>query len=216
MDIMDRDQRHRTVVDLKIFLVRHARTDWNDLGLWQGNCDVPLNRAGFEEARKIAERFSKQNVQIVYSSPLSRAHQTAKVISEMLKVPVVLDERLKECEISLWNGLTMQETLQRFEREYLIWSTDPAAQIDGVESLQNVQNRIVQFFNELLQKSFESVVVVSHALSLRTLICWVLRLSLTEHRNFKLDNGSVSLIEFQDRIRLVYLNDTCHLDQNNL
>jgi len=200
------------VVTLRIFLVRHARTDWNDLGLWQGNCDVPLNQAGFEEAQKIAERLSKQNVQIIYSSPLSRAHQTAKVIGEELKVPVVLDERLKECEISLWNGLTMQETLQRYEREYRIWSTDPVAQIDGVESLQNVQNRIVLFFNELLQNSFESVVVVSHALSLRTLICWVLKLSLTEHKNFKLDNASISLIEIQDRVRLVYLNDTCHLD----
>ncbi|HBT38557.1 MAG: histidine phosphatase family protein [Pseudothermotoga sp.] len=197
---------------MRIFLVRHARTDWNDLGLWQGNCDVPLNQAGFEEAQKIAERLSKQNVQIIYSSPLSRAHQTAKVIGEELKVPVVLDERLKECEISLWNGLTMQETLQRYEREYRIWSTDPVAQIDGVESLQNVQNRIVLFFNELLQNSFESVVVVSHALSLRTLICWVLKLSLTEHKNFKLDNASISLIEIQDRVRLVYLNDTCHLD----
>ncbi|KUK03783.1 MAG: Phosphoglycerate mutase [Thermotoga sp. 50_1627] len=200
------------MVTLRIFLVRHARTDWNDLGLWQGNCDVPLNQAGFEEAQKIAERLSKQNVQIIYSSPLSRAHQTAKVIGEELKVPVVLDERLKECEISLWNGLTMQETLQRYEREYRIWSTDPVAQIDGVESLQNVQNRIVLFFNELLQNSFESVVVVSHALSLRTLICWVLKLSLTEHKNFKLDNASISLIEIQDRVRLVYLNDTCHLD----
>jgi broad specificity phosphatase PhoE len=204
------------VVVLKVFLVRHGRTDWNDLGLWQGNCDVPLNQAGFEEARRTAQRLSKQNVQILYSSPLSRAYQTASVIGEILKAPVVVDERLRECEISLWNGLTMEETLQRFQREYQLWSTDPLAQIDGVESLQSVQNRIVQFLDDLLQRPFESVAVVSHALSLRALICWVLRLPLTEFRNFRLDNASISLVEFNGRIRLACLNDTCHLDQNIL
>jgi probable phosphoglycerate mutase len=43
-----------------------------------------------------------------------------------------------------------------------------------------------------------------------------LRLPLTEFRNFRLDNASMSLIEFEDRVRLVYLNDTCHLDQKLL
>lgn len=197
---------------MKIFLIRHGRTDWNDLNLWQGNCDEPLNQAGFEQARRLAERLSKQSVQIVFSSPLSRAYQTAKVISEELQVPIIVDERLKECEISLWNGLTMQETLQRFGKEYQLWSNHPDAQIDGVESLQNVQDRLVQFIEDVLRKSFESIAVVSHAISLRTLICWVLNLPLNEHKNFSLDNASVTLIEYKSKFRLIYLNDTCHLE----
>lgn len=196
---------------LKIFLVRHAKTDWNDRGLWQGNSDISLNQAGFDQARRVAERLSTQNVQIVYTSPLSRAYQTAKVISDTLKVPLIIDEKLRECEISLWNGLTMEETLQRFQKEYQIWSSQPDAKIEGVESLGSVQNRIVQFLQELIQKPFESTVVVSHALSLQTLICWVLKIPLSERRNFRLDNASITLIEFQNRLRLIYLNDTCHL-----
>ncbi|MEN3007451.1 histidine phosphatase family protein [Pseudothermotoga sp.] len=197
---------------LKIFLIRHAKTDWNDLGLWQGNTDVPLNEAGFEQAKKIAQKLSKQHVEVIYTSPLLRARQTAFVISEMLNVPLFVDERLRECEISLWNGLTMQETLERYYNEYTLWSTQPSVEIEGVESLQKVQDRFLRFVEEIIKKSFESVVVVSHALILRTFICWVLKLPLTEHKNFKLDNASISLVETQSRSRLVYLNDTCHLD----
>lgn len=197
---------------MELFLIRHARTDWNDQGLWQGNTDVPLNEAGFEQAKRIAQRLSKHCVKMIYTSPLLRASQTALVISETLNVPLSVDERLRECEISLWNGLTMQETLERYRDEYVRWSTQPDAQIDGVESLQRVQDRILCFFEEIAEKPFDSVVLVSHAMVLRAFICWVLKLPLTEHKNFKLDNASISLIEVKSRPRLVYLNDTCHLD----
>lgn len=197
---------------MELFLIRHAKTDWNDLGLWQGNTDVPLNETGFEQARKIAQRLSKQHVEVIYTSPLLRASQTALVISKTLNLPLFVDERLRECEISLWNGLTMQETLEKYRNEFIRWSTQPDAEINGVEPLQKVQNRILQFIEEIIKKPFGSVAVVSHALVLRTFICWVLKLPLKEHKNFKLDNASISLVEAQSKLRLVYLNDTCHLD----
>lgn len=57
----------------------------------------------------------------------------------------------------------------------------------------------------------ENVVIVSHSLSLRAFICWVLGLPLYLHRNFKLDNASLSVVEIESKPRLVLLNDTCHL-----
>ncbi len=197
-----------------IYLVRHAKTIWNELGLWQGTSDVPLNDEGVEQAKKLAKRFSKIPIEAIYTSPLARSYQTAQIIaSENGKQPIV-DELLTECRIDLWNGLTMEETLQRFPAQYEEWSKNPDAQIEGVESLSSVKDRMVRFFQKILVQSKGNVVVVSHALALRMLISWILGLEIPHHINFRLENASVTAVQVSSKPRILYLNDMCHLEND--
>ncbi len=200
------------VVFLRVYLVRHAKTDWNDMGIWQGNVDIPLNREGFEQAEKLARRFSSMSIQAIYTSPLKRSYQTAQAIAEKFSISPVQDPLLRECEISLWNGLTMKETLEKFANFYNEWSTNPRAQIQGVESLEQGQQRMVEVFKKITQNCFENVIVVSHAIAIKMLVCWVLQLPIPLHKSFRLENASITAIEITDRPRLLYLNDMCHLE----
>lgn len=201
------------MIILKIYLVRHAKTDWNDKGLWQGNVDIPLNEEGFEQAEKLAERFANMSIQSVYTSPLTRSYQTAEIIAKKFSLSPIEEPLLRECEISLWNGLTMKETLEKFPDFYHEWSQNPKAQIHGVESLERVQERMVQAFRNIAQHSSENVVVVSHAIAIRMLICWILQLPIPFHKNFRLENASVTAVEFTSQPRILYLNDMCHLEK---
>lgn len=201
------------MITLKIYLVRHAKTDWNDKGLWQGNVDIPLNEEGFEQAEKLAERFANMSIQSVYTSPLARSYQTAEIIARKFSLSPIEEPLLRECEISLWNGLTMKETLEKFPDSYHEWSQNPKAQIQGVESLEKVQERMVQAFRNIAQHSSENVVVVSHAIAIRMLICWILQLPIPFHKNFRLENASITAVEFTSQPRILYLNDMCHLEK---
>lgn len=202
------------VMNLRIYLVRHAKTEWNDKEIWQGNVDIPLNEGGLAQAERLAQRFSKLSIGAVYTSPLSRSYQTAQRIADRFALSPVADQNLRECEISLWNGLTMKETLERHGEAYKEWSTNPEARIDGVESLAAVQTRVVRAISDIINNPVEKdVVVVSHAIAIRMLICWILQLPIPFHKNFRLDNASVTAVDFSSKPRIIYLNDTCHLGE---
>ncbi|MCD6552281.1 histidine phosphatase family protein [Thermotoga sp.] len=199
---------------MRLYLIRHGETLWNEKGLWQGITDVPLNEKGKEQARRVAERLKR--VDAVYSSPLLRSFETAKEIAEKFGKEVRIEHDLRECEISLWNGLTVEEALRRYPYEYKKWSVDPNFETKGLESMRSVQKRMVNVVVKIVAQerlnNSSDVVIVSHSLSLRSYICWVLGLPLNLHRNFKLDNASLSIVEIESKPRLVLLNDTCHLE----
>lgn len=200
------------VINLRIYLVRHAKTDWNDKGIWQGNVDIPLHEEGFRQAERLAERFSSMSIQSIYTSPLKRSYQTAEVIAKRFSISPIKEPLLRECEISLWNGLTMKQTLEKYADLYHEWSCNPKAQIQGVESLEKVQERMIEVFKNITHNSSENVVVVSHAIAIRMLICWILQLPIPFHRNFKIENASITAVEFASQPRILYLNDMCHLE----
>lgn len=201
------------VMNLMIYLVRHAKTDWNDKGIWQGNVDIPLNEEGFRQAERLAERFSSMSIQSVYTSPLKRSYQTAEVIAKRFSISPIKEPLLRECEISLWNGLTMKQTLEKYADLYHEWSCNPKAQIQGVEPLEKVQERMIEALENITHSPFENIVVVSHAIAIRMLICWILRLPIQFHKNFRLENASITAVEFASQPRILYLNDMCHLEK---
>ena len=72
-----------------ICLVRHGQTDWNALGKLQGQTDIPLNELGKIQARQCGEFLSEEDWDVIISSPLKRARETAEIISNYIEVPVL-------------------------------------------------------------------------------------------------------------------------------
>ena len=81
---------------MKIYLVRHGETDWNQAGLLQGQTDIALNAQGLEQAREAAERLKDVPFEIAFCSPLIRAKRTAEIIIGDRKITLTTDERLRE------------------------------------------------------------------------------------------------------------------------
>jgi probable phosphoglycerate mutase len=200
-----------------IYLVRHGETDWNKLKIWQGNSDIPLNETGRAQANAIAKRLETVEIEAIYSSPLSRAFETARIIADYLNVDLTVMEDLSEGRINLWNGKNILEVLSEFKDEFEIWRTDPYAEINGVEPLANLQSRAVKSFKRIvLNHSDDSnIIIVSHALWLKSLICWILRMPLSENRRLRINNASITMVSYdRGEFYLESLNETWHL--NNL
>ncbi len=83
----------------RLYLVRHGRTQLSAQGAYSGRRDVPLTEEGREQARQVAERLQRTGVDTVYSSPLSRAADTARAIAEATGAPLLVDERLRHRRI---------------------------------------------------------------------------------------------------------------------
>lgn len=92
-----------------LLLARHGETDWNRDGRWQGHADPPLNDAGRAQARALAASLAGEPLDVVYSSDLLRARETAEILAAALALPLVDDPGLREMDVGSWSGLTRAE-----------------------------------------------------------------------------------------------------------
>ena len=96
----------------RITFIRHGQTLWNQLRKYQGHSDIPLNSTGIQQARRVAERLSKETLHAVYSSDLSRAVQTAQAIAQKHELSVQTLGGFREMDFGLWEGLTYEEIME--------------------------------------------------------------------------------------------------------
>jgi broad specificity phosphatase PhoE len=151
-----------------LFLARHGETDWNRDGRWQGNSDTPLNERGREQARELAGELD--TVDVVYSSDLVRARETAEIVAARLGREVELDSRLRERGFGAWEGLTSVEIESQFAEEHRRWRAGEGFGADDAEPFDSFAARIHAFLEDVLRlHPAEDVLVIAHGGSIRVI-----------------------------------------------
>lgn len=153
----------------ELALVRHGTTEWNTLGILQGQTDVPLSRAGRAEIIGLAEEVKGMGFEAIYCSDLLRARQSAMAFSVLLDLPVCLDPRLREISLGIWEGLTGWQVQELYPREWTESGLDGAP---GGERLSQVALRMSMAADEMAwTHPAGRVLIVGHGTALKTLIC---------------------------------------------
>ena len=88
-----------------LYVIRHGKTDWNDVKRLQGQTDIPLNEEGIRMAKEAAKRYAGTHFDICFCSPLIRAVSTAEILLDGRDVPIEYDDRLKEIAFGDYEGL---------------------------------------------------------------------------------------------------------------
>lgn len=155
----------------RLVLVRHGETDWNVEGRYQGQADPPLNERGKAQARQVAEALRPIGIDVIYSSPLRRAWQTAEIIAQTLGVPLFAEPRLMEIHQGDWQGRLRAEIAAKYPELFQRWLTDPwHVTPPGGESLQQVQARVYAAVDEILARHRgQTVALVTHRIPIALL-----------------------------------------------
>lgn len=158
-----------------IYLVRHGQTDWNVLRRMQGHSDIPLNEVGKLQAESLIEFFKNQDIELIYSSDLSRARETANIVSSSLGLTPFLDPRLREVFLGSMEGLTKDEIIAQLgEDSWNRWGSNLINDFSfkWPESESRIEQvlRFKDIFSELLTRAEKKIAVVTHGLALRTFI----------------------------------------------
>lgn len=198
----------------RLYLVRHGESEWNILRKVQGQINTNLTDVGREQAKKAAERLSKEKIDIIFSSDLSRAFDTAKIIGDKLGLEVNTFEELREIKFGVWEGLTTKEILDKYSKEHIIWMTEPHnLNLPEAERLIDLQERLLRIVNALLKNNKDkNILIVSHGASIKALILGILGIDISFYNKLTIGNTSLSIIEFRDYSPVLrVLNDTSHL-----
>jgi broad specificity phosphatase PhoE len=149
-----------------LLLVRHGETDWNREGRWQGHSETPLNELGRRQAHDVAAEL--EGVDVVYSSDLARARQTAEILASQLGLEVRLDARLRERGFGAWEGLTTAEIESSFEEAHRRWQSGHGHGAEDAEPFDAFGARVRSFLEDVLRRHpEETVLVVAHGGSIR-------------------------------------------------
>jgi len=154
---------------MKIYLIRHGESKANEKNLFLGHGDLDLTELGIEQAKKTAKYLKTVNADVIYSSDLLRAYNTAKQTANLINLPIVTDKGLREIDCGEWDFVPFDEIKVRFKDGYNVWINDVAnAKCDGGESVREVQERLVKAVTKIANDNLgKTVLIFSHATAIR-------------------------------------------------
>ena len=144
-----------------LLLVRHGETDWNRDHRWQGFTGPSLNDLGRRQARDLAATID--HVDAIYSSDTERAYETALILAERHGLDVQTDDRLREVNFGLWEGLTRSQINERFSGGFARWLSGESSTPNGGESDEAMAARVLAALSDLANRhgDDERVLVVT-------------------------------------------------------
>lgn len=202
-------------MNTNIWLVRHGETEWNIAGRFQGCKDIPLTEVGLSQAKALKYRFNN-NFDAIYTSPLTRAIQTAKIISENSTIKPIIENEIREIDFGEWEGLTINEIAKNYPEQFTAWKTDQkeGSLIGGDLSIKcasiRAKNAIIKIANNNPNKN---IIIVAHGGIIKASLIGLFDWDMTMYHKILLGNTSISKIILDNALnaRLVTLNDTNHL-----
>ncbi len=169
-----------------ILLIRHGQSEWNKLNLFTGFKNIELSEQGIDEANKAGQNFKNLNIKfdIVFTSELKRAQETAKIILKNLdqwdhlygEGKIITDINLNERDYGDLTGLNKKETADKFGEEQVYkWRRGYSDQPPNGESLEDVVRRVKIYFEESINPAIQSannnnILIAAHGNSLRALL----------------------------------------------
>ncbi len=151
----------------KIIFSRHGLTDWNKKERIQGDTNIPLDESEIELIYKKAYELKNNDIQVIISSPLMRARQTANIFAEVIKAPIIVEKRIKERYYGTFEGKLVAELKQDHPDYY---KNKLSYHVAEAESYQQIKQRLIPWLSEVVIKfQGQKVLIVTHNAIMRTL-----------------------------------------------
>ena len=179
---------------MKIFVIRHGETESNQKRLIMGNrIDESLNDKGVEQAEKVARELVAEKFDVIFSSTLKRAQETAEIIKRHVNLPLVIDRRLGERDFGSLSGKNWSQIEKGVSET--AHADDRAQRYDytqfGGESAEDVKQRLLDFLDFLKKEhSSEKILIVAHGGIMK-----MLQHLYTEEKTFTPENGMLQSFE---------------------
>ena len=183
-----------------ITVVRHAETEWNVAMRLQGIQDSALTPKGIKQSELVADALSNQEFDILISSDLNRAVETAEIIAVKIKLSITRDTSLRERNFGIMEGLTREEISEKYPDVLSQYYKRKATyEVENGESLNAFNNRVTMGLTRIVNSNEgKKILIVSHGGVLDCIIRMVFNYPLSASRNFSIFNTSINVFSVID------------------
>jgi probable phosphoglycerate mutase len=203
---------------LNIILIRHGETAWNAERRLQGHLDIPLNAEGERQARLLAGALATEPLDLIVSSDLQRARQTAQAVATLRGMQLQIDPGLRERCYGGFEGLLYSEIEQRFPAQFAAWQ---GRDVDAIlPNGKNCGETFRQFYTRATEAILglarahpgQTIAMVAHGGVLECAYRMALGLPLETPRDFKVFNASINRFRVEEgRLVLDSWGEVAHL-----
>lgn len=189
----------------QLVLIRHGATAWSLKSRFQGKSDIPLDRVGKQQMQRLTRESNLPKFKKIYTSSLSRAIESAKILSRYDRVTITKDKRINEYDFGSWEGKTFAELRRANDFRFISlrkaqWMAPP-----GAESMKKFRTRVSKFLKEILKKHRgETVAIVAHGGSLKMILLCAMDFPNSKFWFVRLDLASVSILHFFEKTAQIY------------
>lgn len=174
-----------------LYIMRHGKTDWNQLWKIQGRTDIPLNDVGRKMAEEARELYKDVNFDVCYCSPLVRARETADIVLKGRDVEIIEDDRLKEMSFGIYEG--SERVLDKEDHPLRPLFADPVnyKAVEGGESFEELYARTGSFLKEIalpLVEEGKDVLIVGHGAMNLSIVSQVKNIPLERYWETSIEN----------------------------
>jgi len=175
---------------MKIYLVRHGEIKSNKQKVYAGWSAESITEESVVQIQEAGKYLASKGVEAIYSSPLNRAVQTARIIKDITKVPFKIENDLIELRMGPWEGKSETEIECAYRNEWHIWSTRPADLVlPGRETLQELQQRVLRVFDKIKKSHLLPVVLVTHVALIRVALLYIRGCELNAYKKIYVPNA---------------------------
>lgn len=200
----------------QLWLIRHGETDWNVTQRFQGSSDQPLNAKGIAQAEAAIPRLKNMRFDAIYCSDLQRATRTAEIMltDHPQQAHIVHDERLREIDFGIFEGLTFAEIREKYPKELDIWEGDRDKSPHGGETISAVVGRTTAVMDDILQRHpDERVLLIGHGGTLAILMALLLDTDPERWWQFRMMNCALTELRvYQGGTVLLRFNDGAEIE----
>ncbi len=200
--------------ETEIILIRHGETEWNSQKRMQGHSNSDLSSVGQAQIQALGQWMKNVPFDLIYSSDSPRAKQTAEAITQFSGHELQFDQRLREKNLGVFEGLTSEEARERHPEVFRLFKTAGSKYvIDEGESTQQLQDRALEIVNEIrIKHPEERVLLVTHGGFIRVVMKHSLGLSLETPTRFLIRNTGVFRLEWEDKWLVSQMGGVSHLE----
>lgn len=202
---------------MKLYVVRHGQTKWNEQGRMQGAKNSDLTIKGIDEAKRLNEYIKDIKFDRIYVSPLGRTLETMEHVKGSLDIPIKTIDELQEMNFGRFEGELLSELREEFPEDmYNLWQNPDKYIVESGEDYKDVFNRVEIAIEKILENKDkeENVLVVTHGVIISVL------LSIVKNKEVKdlwdtpvVRNTSLSIIEFDgEDLKIIEENIINHLN----
>ena len=202
----------------RILLVRHGETDWNRMRRFQGRTDLPLNQKGKEQGDALARALKDESITAIYSSPLARAMEMARLIKAFHpSAPLFAEEGLIEMDLGEFEGIEGHRWAEQYPDFRKAWQENPASvTMPGGESLLEVQTRAVETLERItkLYPPEATLLLCSHNFVNLTILCHAMKIPLERIRELRQETAALNVLCKQgEQLWTQVVNECSHLER---
>jgi broad specificity phosphatase PhoE len=178
----------------KIYLLRHGETAWNITKVFRGRAEVPLTDNGRKQAEYAAQFLVNKGIKAIYSSPLSRALETAQAVGKALNLEPIIDGHLTGLNFGPWQGRPYEEIEKEYPDQFHLYKTEPHLfRIQGGETLDEAMQRGLAVVKDVEKRHpKDTVLLVTHRVIYKLILLGILGLDSSRFWQLKPDTASVS------------------------